>query len=225
MAGQRLTTQEFIVKAKVIHGNDYNYKNVIYVTSKSKVDIICNKCNTEFTQKASNHLQGQGCPECRPNKKYAQDTFIARCKSKHGSLYNYSKVVFKNLRANIDIICTHCNGTFSQRAKNHLDGAGCPVCMNHSFDYTKPTILYYVKLNDGQAYKLGITNNSVKRRFSADSSVKITIIKEWTYATGREAYKVEQQLLKEHSSHKSNLILLHNGNTELFNTDILNLDC
>ncbi len=60
---RKLTTQEFIEKAKKVHGNKYNYSKVEYIKSGLKVCIICPE-HGEFWQIANAHLQGQGCPEC-----------------------------------------------------------------------------------------------------------------------------------------------------------------
>lgn len=39
--GRKLTTEEFIEKAKEIHGNLYDYSKVNYIDSRTKVEIIC----------------------------------------------------------------------------------------------------------------------------------------------------------------------------------------
>lgn len=38
---KKLTQEEFIKKAKVIHGNKYDYSQVKYINTKTKVLIIC----------------------------------------------------------------------------------------------------------------------------------------------------------------------------------------
>ena len=59
----RLTREEFIKKAKEIHGDSYIYTDVNYVTSQEKVKIICKK-HGEFWQRPYDHLNGHGCPHC-----------------------------------------------------------------------------------------------------------------------------------------------------------------
>lgn len=61
-------TDEFIIKAIGIHGDDYNYQYVKYENAKTKVDIICNKCSTKFLQTPVDHLSGRGCPKCKTSK-------------------------------------------------------------------------------------------------------------------------------------------------------------
>jgi hypothetical protein len=57
------TTDEFIARAKEIHGDNYNYDKVDYINSQHKVAIIC-KEHGPFEQVANSHLQGSGCPSC-----------------------------------------------------------------------------------------------------------------------------------------------------------------
>ena len=45
---KKLTQEEFIKKAKVIHGNKYDYSLAIYQGSKIKVTIICKECGYIF---------------------------------------------------------------------------------------------------------------------------------------------------------------------------------
>ena len=57
-------TDEVILDFKNIHGDVYNYQNVDYVNSNTKVDIIC-KEHGSFYQLPSNHKSGHGCPKCK----------------------------------------------------------------------------------------------------------------------------------------------------------------
>lgn len=58
-----LTTEEWIEKAKLIHGDNYNYSKVNYINNRAKVIIICKK-HGEFEQIPTNHIQGKGCIKC-----------------------------------------------------------------------------------------------------------------------------------------------------------------
>ncbi len=53
---KKLTTQEFIERAKQIHGNKFNYSNTIYEGAHKKVEIKCNNCQEIFSIVASNHI-------------------------------------------------------------------------------------------------------------------------------------------------------------------------
>lgn len=58
-----LTLNEFIEKAKAVHGDKYDYSEVNYINSSTKVCIICPE-HGEFWQMPSKHLSGHGCPKC-----------------------------------------------------------------------------------------------------------------------------------------------------------------
>jgi Zn finger protein HypA/HybF involved in hydrogenase expression len=58
-----LTTDEFIERARKIHGDKYDYTKVTIKILKRKIKIICPE-HGEFTQTADNHLKGSGCPSC-----------------------------------------------------------------------------------------------------------------------------------------------------------------
>jgi len=67
----RLTKEDFIEKAKLVHGDKYDYSNIEYVNERTPVRIICHKKSKtgvehgEFWQKPITHLMGHGCRKCR----------------------------------------------------------------------------------------------------------------------------------------------------------------
>ena len=66
----KYTVENFIEKARSIHGDKYDYSKVNYVNSTTKVCIICPE-HGEFLKTPLNHIQSkQGCPICsKVNKK------------------------------------------------------------------------------------------------------------------------------------------------------------
>lgn len=60
---QSSNTDEFIIKANKIHGDKYDYSQVIYKRALDKIIIIC-KIHGKFQQAASSHLTGHGCKRC-----------------------------------------------------------------------------------------------------------------------------------------------------------------
>lgn len=126
MSTKKLTTEEFINRVKEIHGNKYDYSNVNYINSKTKVCIICLE-HGEFWQTPINHLQGKGCPECGGTKKIEQNQFINKAKLIHGDKYDYSKIEYKGIHKKVCIICPE-HGEFWQTSSSHLKGNGCPIC-------------------------------------------------------------------------------------------------
>ena len=61
---KRKTLKEFIKKAKLIHGDKYDYFEVEYINVRTKVCIICPQ-HGKFWQTPSTHLSGRGCPICK----------------------------------------------------------------------------------------------------------------------------------------------------------------
>ena len=70
----KLTTEEFIAKAKAVHGDKYDYSKVEYVDSTTKVCIVCKK-HGDFWQLPSSHIKGHGCVKCSAdeNTKYNKE--------------------------------------------------------------------------------------------------------------------------------------------------------
>ena len=129
----RYTTEEFIDKARKIHGNKYNYSKVNYINNRTRVCIICPK-HGEFWQLPSVHLNGGGCKECRKEKlshkfSFTTEEFIKKVKEIHGDKYDYSKVRYINSNTNVCIICP-IHGETWQRPANHLRSCGCLACGN-----------------------------------------------------------------------------------------------
>lgn len=127
---RKLTTEQWIEKAKVVHGDKYNYSKVMYVGSKIKVTILC-PVHGEFEQIPNSHLQGCGCILCAHSIKTTKEEFIAKSIELHGFKYDYSKMSFVDSITKVKIICpTH--GEFEQTPYNHLRSKGCSKCVGNN---------------------------------------------------------------------------------------------
>ena len=125
---KKLTQEEFIKKAKVIHGNKYDYSQVKYINTKTKVLIICPQ-HCEFLQVSGNHLRGQGCPYCYGNIKLTTEQFIKKAELVHGKeLFDYSMVNYNGYNNTIKLKCKICGYIFEAYSGNHLAGEGCIKC-------------------------------------------------------------------------------------------------
>lgn len=123
---RRLTTVEFVERARVVHGNKYDYSKSEYVSKDKKLVIICPE-HGEFLQSPNNHWKGKGCPVCSGNKKCNTDDFVEKAILVHGDKYDYSHVDYVNTDTNVTIICSE-HGAFQQTPYHHLLGHGCPKC-------------------------------------------------------------------------------------------------
>ena len=72
---KKLTTKEYIKKAKKSHGDVYDYSLVDYRGSLSKIKIIC-LIHGIFEQLPYNHLKGHGCKDCVKLNCYSTDFLI-----------------------------------------------------------------------------------------------------------------------------------------------------
>jgi len=117
---------EWIEKAKTIHGNKYDYSIVDYNGSYQNVSIICS-IHGVFTQKAYKHLSGRGCQKCVNKYRPTTDEWVERAKNVHGDKYDYSKTIYVNARKKVLIICSE-HGEFWQTPYDHLNGCGCLSC-------------------------------------------------------------------------------------------------
>jgi hypothetical protein len=66
-----LTQEEAILRLKSVH-SEYDYSDVKYINSSSKIEIIC-RIHGPFWQTYSAHANGQGCPECRQIGSYTYE--------------------------------------------------------------------------------------------------------------------------------------------------------
>ena len=60
---KKVTTEEFIKKAKNVHGDRYNYDESVYTKFQENIIIIC-KEHGKFEQTPNNHLKGRNCKKC-----------------------------------------------------------------------------------------------------------------------------------------------------------------
>ena len=157
MFKKKLTTENFIEKAKKVHCNKYNYSKVEYKGCNEKICIICPE-HGEFWQIPSSHLSGKGCSKCynkkRGNKlKLTTEQFIEEAKQIHGDKYNYSKVNYVNRKTKVCIICP-IHGEFWQSPSCHIfNKNGCPKCCKTGVKYTIEDFKEKVnKIHNGKIY-------------------------------------------------------------------------
>ena len=127
MGKNKLTKEEFIVNAKTVHGEKYDYNKAAYINNSTKIEIICPK-HGSFYQKPNNHVANKsGCPACTGNARTTLESFIDKSNKMHGNAYDYSKVIYKNSGEKVEIICPK-HGSFWQVPYEHTVGRGCVPC-------------------------------------------------------------------------------------------------
>jgi len=60
---KKLTAQEFIQRARNIHGDRYRYDKSQYVSAATKIIVTCDE-HGDFEQLPASHLRGAGCRSC-----------------------------------------------------------------------------------------------------------------------------------------------------------------
>jgi len=166
-----VSTEEFIFRARAVHGSFYDYTNVLYTNYKTKIRIVC-PVHGEFFQKPTNHLSGKGCYKCgRANcakkTKSSKEKFIAKARAVHGSFYDYSKVVYIRSTVKVLIVCP-IHGEFTQLPANHLQGQGCYPCGRRSTTLTQKQFIEKANLVHKEKY-------DYERVFYKNSKEKVCI--------------------------------------------------
>lgn len=120
------------------------------------------------------------------------------------------------------------NHTWKAEPHDILKGNGCPKCSKYSFKLDKPARVYYLRIEykDEKYYKIGVTAQSISKRFQFDTEKQIAILQITEYETGLLALTEEKRILnlfKDKRIYRPGF-LKSNGNTELFEEDVLNLD-
>lgn len=178
---KKLTLEEFIEKAKKLHGDYYDYSKVNYINNSTKITIIC-PIHGEFNQQPSRHIfkKGEGCPKCSVQRRTSTtEQFIEKSREIHGDKYDYSESDYKGADKKVNIICP-IHGIFAQAASSHTRGHGCKKCIIPQESHWGRTnwvkkandrncIFYIIKcFNDNEEfYKVGITLQKIQKRYSS----------------------------------------------------------
>jgi hypothetical protein len=123
----RSNQSEFIINARSVHNNKYDYSLVNYRGTYDKVIIIC-KIHGKFLQTPNSHLNGQGCRKCyNQSKQLSTSDFVEQSSQIHNNIYSYVKTIYCSSKNKVIIKCK-IHGEFLQRPNDHLSGRGCPKC-------------------------------------------------------------------------------------------------
>ena len=126
---KKLTTEEFVKKAKKIHGNKYDYHLIDYKNVHTKIKIICPE-HGEYMVTPANHIfRKAGCSECNNFYKSNKKDFIKKSNKIYNNFFNYDLVKYKDYQTKVKIICP-VHGTFEQSPKQHFKNIGCLKCKN-----------------------------------------------------------------------------------------------
>lgn len=153
--GKKLTTKEFIERAKLIHGDKYDYSLVEYNGVHNNIDIIC-PIHKIFQQSPNNHIKGQSCPYCNGRGKLNLERIINQFKKIHSDKYDYSLVEYKNELTKVKIICKE-HGEFKLTPNKHKQGGMCQKCSNKPRYNNEKIISEFIKTH-GNIYDYSLIN-------------------------------------------------------------------
>lgn len=131
-----MTTEDFIAKAKQIHGDTYDYSKVNYTKSTAKVEIVCPK-HGSFFQITSNHIDPKircGCPYCAGRKLITGVNDFATLYPKAASEWDYSKNnvspsdIFPKTNKKYYFVCPKGHSYLQSPNNKTSKNYGCPYC-------------------------------------------------------------------------------------------------
>lgn len=125
---------EFVEKSEALYGKGYfDYTNSIYGGRFTRLQIHCNTCHKDFSEKPFSHLAGKGCLLCGAceivkNRFISNKNFIDKVKQVHGDCFDFSKTVYIGFDKPVTLHCKKCNKDFVRIAQAITQGKGCPEC-------------------------------------------------------------------------------------------------
>ena len=132
--GIKLTTEEYIIRAKEKWGNKFDYSKTNYINAIRKITIIC-ESGHEFEYNPYSHINNNpnnkgGCDKCARLriKNIAAEKFLEKAQKKHGKIIDYSNFVWIGREKQNTFTCK-IHKDFTQRIGDHLKTEfPCPQC-------------------------------------------------------------------------------------------------
>lgn len=130
---KRLTTEEFIKRAKQIYGDRFDYSETEYLTARNKVTISCPK-HGSFTILPQHHLKENsisgGCRKCglkaiNRNRRFTQEQFLEKVSNIPN--LSFEKTIYKDKRSKVTVTCK-IHGDYETTPDILFKSCGCPKC-------------------------------------------------------------------------------------------------
>ena len=206
------------MRAMQVHGDQYDYSKVDYISSSQKVCIICKKHGEEFWQAPNSHLMGHGCPLCAiefkaEKRRFTNDEYIARCREVWGEKYELGKINYVGRQVKVVVGC-RAHGDFLANPDNFLQGKGCPKCKS---DNAK-RLIYNIGINDSygesktKIYALWrdiltrcYDKNALERHPTykgcelCDDWKYFSNFKKWAEENYKDGYEIEKDIIKKNN--------------------------
>lgn len=118
----RISTDDFIQRAKKIHGDKYDYSNAVYNGAINYVNIICPE-HGEFWQKPNDHLRGVGCFQCGCKYNLTEKEVLEALRTKYKNIIYQYKPPFlhgKTSAQSIDFFLPDYNVGIEYHGRQHF---------------------------------------------------------------------------------------------------------
>jgi len=163
LENNHLNKDSFIEKARAVHGNLYDYSDVIISKNTDMVQIKC-PIHGRFEQPARAHLAGHRCMKCaHQSQRSTLEEFIEKAKGIHGDTYDYSRAKYVNSKTKLTVMC-NTHGPWEVRPCSHIGSkTGCPRC-RESFGERK-LVVYLEKLGIAYVKEYSFTGSRFRYDF------------------------------------------------------------
>jgi hypothetical protein len=145
MAKQKKSQEDFVNEFNKKHQGRYSIIST-YNGYTESIKAKCNKCDTEWEDKARNLLNGSICPNCGKH-----ELFLEKLKNVHGSKFIPLEKYISN-KIKISIRCNDCQNEWSVNPKQLLEGKSCPKCLRISKTKTHAQFVKEVYEKFGDKY-------------------------------------------------------------------------
>lgn len=171
------TRERFMERAVKIHGDNYNYSQIIpqhIINQDSHVPVTCNICQYYWEPPITSHINRKnGCPDCSGKVQWTLERFKERGFKIHGNAYDYSQITEQhiiNSHSSVPIICNNCKNKWTPSIGHHINRKdGCPHCRTNkrysqaAIDWLKSIeqkegIVVQCAISEGGEYKIPSPN-------------------------------------------------------------------
>lgn len=131
---KRLTTEQFIEKAKQIYGDRFDYSKTKYLNATTKLTITCRE-HGDFTVLPQHHIKKDGsaktgCSYCgkkaiNRDRRFTQEQFLEKVKGIEG--VSFEKSIYKDKRSKLIVTC-NIHGDYETTPDVLFKSCGCPRC-------------------------------------------------------------------------------------------------